>query len=57
MVDVLTTSIIIDSIFSFNPIQEWGGGGGDSFSPVTSKNVAISPQNVLTFSFNPFATL
>ena len=56
MVDVLTTSIIIDSIFSFNPIQEWGGGR-DSFSPVTSKNVAISPQNVLTFSFNPFATL
>ena len=28
-----------------------------SFSPVTSTNVEISPQNILTFSFNPFATL
>ena len=28
-----------------------------SFSPVTSPNVGISPQNLLTFSFNPFATL
>ena len=28
-----------------------------SFSPVTSTNVKISPQNFLTFSFNPFATL
>ena len=27
------------------------------FSPVTSTNVGISPQNILTFSFNPFATL
>ena len=26
-----------------------------SFSPVTSTNVGISPQNFLTFSFNPFA--
>ena len=25
-----------------------------SFSPVTSTNVRISPQNFLTFSFNPF---
>ena len=25
-----------------------------SFSPVTSTNVGISPQNFLTFSFNPF---
>ena len=38
------------------------GGGGQkdpptSFSPVTSTNVGISPQNFLTFSFNPFATL
>ena len=34
------------------------GGGGQkgsptSFSPVTSTNVGISPQNFLTFSFNP----
>ena len=28
-----------------------------SFSPVTTKNVGLSPQNFLTFSFNPFATL
>ena len=37
-------------------------GGGQkglhsSFSPVTSTNVRISPQNFLIFSFNPFATL
>ena len=28
-----------------------------SFSPVTSINVALSPENFPTFSFNPFATL
>ena len=28
-----------------------------SFSPVTSTNVETSPQNFLTSSFNPFATL
>ena len=28
-----------------------------SFSPVTSTNVGFGPQNILTFSFNPFATL
>ena len=28
-----------------------------SFSSVTSANVGISPQSVLTFSFDPFATL
>ena len=28
-----------------------------SFSPVTSTNVGNSPQNFLTFSFNPFPTL
>ena len=28
-----------------------------SFPPVTSTTVEISPQNFLTFSFNPFATL
>ena len=37
--------------------------GGDknvhptSFPPVTSTNVGMSPKNLLTFSFNPFATL
>ena len=43
-----------------NPIQEGGGGkkaNPTNFSPVTSTNVGISPQNFLTFSFNPFATL
>ena len=45
-----------------NPIQMGGRGGGGqkvprtSFSPVTSTNVEISPQNFLTFSFNPFTT-
>ena len=46
------------------PIQdeEGGGGGGQkgppsSFSPITSTNVGIRPQNFLTFSFNPFVTL
>ena len=54
---------------TFNPIQDWrgeGGGGGvgvgekvlpTSFSPVTSTNVGVRPQNFMTFSFNPFATL
>ena len=42
-----------------NPIED----GGEkrlpptSFSPVTSTNVGFGPQNFLTFSFNPFATL
>ena len=29
----------------------------NSFSSVTSANIGASPQNFLTFSFNPFATL
>ena len=39
--------------------MERGGGkkAPTSFSPVTSTNVGFGPQNVLTFSFNPFATL
>ena len=46
----------------FNPIQDEGGGGKKApsptiFSPVTSTNVGFGPQNFLTFSFNPFATL
>ena len=40
------------------PIQDGGAKRPPtSFSPVTSTNVEISPQNLLTFSFNPFATL
>ena len=49
---------------TFNPIQDGGGGVGGgqkvpptSFSPVTSTNVGVRPQNFITFSFNPFATL
>ena len=53
-------------IGSLTPYSGWGvgGGGGEtkrpvrtSFSPIPSTNVGISPQNFLTFSFNPFATL
>ena len=32
-------------------------GPPTNFSPVTSTNVRISPENFLTFSFNPFTTL
>ena len=40
----------------------WGDGGGQKspstrFSAVTSTNAGISPQNSLTFSFNPFDSL
>ena len=46
----------------FNPIQDGGGGGGKkapptSFSPLTSTDVGISPQNFLTFIFDPFPAL
>ena len=41
-----------------NPIQDRGQKGPPtSFSSVTSTNVGFGPQNFLTFSFNPFATL
>ena len=40
---------------SFNPNQDGGQKGPPtSFSSVTSTNVIISPENFLTFSFNPF---
>ena len=42
---------------SFNPIQDVRGGKkalSTSFFPATSTSVWISPQNVLTFSFNFF---
>ena len=43
---------------NINPIQDGGKKApSTSFSPVTSTNVGISPQNFLTFSFNPFSTL
>ena len=44
----------------FNPIPDGGEGGEkalhNNFSPVTSQNVGISPQNFLTFTFNGFDT-
>ena len=41
-----------------NPIQDVGGDKTSpyQFSPVISPNIGFSPQNSLTFSFNPFAT-
>ena len=47
-----------DSII-VNPIQDVGvkKATRTRFSPVTSTNVRISPQNFLTLRFNPFATL
>ena len=59
--------MITRSIESFNPVQDGGGGMGvletkspspfTSFSYITSANIGISPQNILPFSFNSFATL
>ena len=51
----MSTQWEIDLIL--NPIQDGGGRPPTSFSPVTSTNVGIRPQNFLTFNFNPFATL
>ena len=50
------------TLFRMCVCQEGGGEPkrpptSNSFSPVTSANVGISPQNFLTFSFNPFTTL
>ena len=47
---------------AFNPIQDGCGRGGKKppptrFSPVTSTNVRISPQNLLTFNLDPFDRL
>ena len=49
-------------LLRIDPVQDGGAGGGKkapptSFSPVTSTNVEIRPQNFLTFSFNPFDRL
>ena len=37
--------------------MQLNGLEGGIFSPVTSKNIGISLQNFLTFSFDPFAAL
>ena len=53
-------SLTLRNCFALNPIQDGGAKSSPSptsFSPVTSTNVGISPQNFLIFSFNPFATL
>ena len=42
--------------FMLTLFRIWGGGPGGA-STASSTNVGISPQNFLTFSFNPFATL
>ena len=59
--DIVTCTSDQYSYFNtFNPIQDGGGGQKvppTSFSPVTSTNVGVRPQNFITFSFNPFATL
>ena len=51
----MSTQWEIDLIL--NPIQDGGEGPPTSFSPVTSTNVGIRPQNFLTFIFNPFDQL
>ena len=55
--DVIKT-LMLEILATFNPIQDRGKKAPlASCSTVTSTNVEISPQNFLTFSFNPFATL
>ena len=62
---MLEGQIPIDVLTLLRIAGEGGGGRGEGgtkrrrywFSPVTSTNVGISPQNFLTFSYNPFATL
>ena len=53
-----------DRINSICPVQDGSEGEGKkppslptSFPPVISTNEETSPQNLLTFSFDPFATL
>ena len=49
--------IAFQNLTNLKSIQSGGQKGpSTSFSPVTSTNVGISPQNFLTFSFNPFVT-
>ena len=51
----MSTQWEIDLIL--NPIQDGGKGLPTSFSPVTSTNVGIRPQNFLTHTFNSFDKL
>ena len=53
-------SIILTIISFWKSLTLFRMGGTKSFpplTPVTSINVEISPQNFLTFSFNPFTTM
>ena len=55
-----TFLIWVISLVKDNSSQDAGAGEKAppvGFSPVTSTNVGISPQNVLVYSFNPFVTL
>ena len=56
---ILFNILVNDFIFFINSIQDGGQKAplSTSFSPVTSTNVGISPQNFPTFSFNPFAAV
>ena len=60
-VKIICYYIVISIIGNFlvNTIQDGREQKGfpTSSSPVTSTNIGISPQNFLTFSFNPFAPL
>ena len=61
--------LIIESLYYYSGYgagEGWGGGGGwgfgqkapsTTFSPLTSTNVGLNPQNLLNFSFNPFVAL
>ena len=51
----MSTQWEIDLIL--NPSQDGGEGSPTSFSPATSTNVGIRPQNLLTFIINPFDKL
>ena len=55
-------NFVFDSFFEQDhllPLFRMGGKKAlsTSFSLVTSTNLGISPQNFLTFSFDPFVTL
>ena len=69
---LIIVMIAFKDLINFDPVNEilkmrcqvyiltllrMGGRPPTSFSPVTSTNVLLSPQNLLTFNFDPFATL
>ena len=58
---LIITSIIDNNIIHYLTLFRMGAGGAKrpptSFSPVTSTNVGISPQNFMTFTFNLYDRL